>query len=50
MDKYQELKDWLVAIKPLAPVENEAELIALSMIDATLDRIAELEDEEARDA
>lgn len=46
MDKYQELKEWLVAIKPLAPIEYDEDFIALSLIDACLHKIAELEAEE----
>ena len=49
MGKYDKLKDWLVACKPLAPIETDEDFVALSLIDACLHKIADLEEEDERE-
>lgn len=40
-----EIKDFLVGCKPPEPLESDEEYQQLSLIDAVLDRIKELEEE-----
>lgn len=47
LDKYSELKDWLVGCKPPEP-DTDEEFACLSLIQATLDRIADIEEEEEK--
>lgn len=44
LDVLDEIKDFLVGCKPPEPVETGEELQQLSLIDACMDRIKEIED------
>lgn len=45
LDVLDEIKDFLVGCKPPEPLETDEEYQQLSLIDAVLDRIKELEEE-----
>lgn len=45
MDEIDALKDFLVGCKPVEPVETPEEYQQLSLIDACLDRLRDLEEE-----